>query len=146
MSTAFLFQERKEERTAHRIEQMLSRRDQLTASGALASPQLARDVDAAVEELERKRDLSRCIVHVDMVCCLILWACIVSFLRTDLSMTCCVDRHVALCMCVPPPPLPKATRVVRHTTTVTTSSITTPTTTTTHLTSKGHVLRCCGDA
>ena len=47
---------------------MLARRAQLEASGALSSPQLAREVDTAVAELERSRDLSRCIVHLDMVC------------------------------------------------------------------------------
>lgn len=61
------FQERKEERTSQRIEQMLARRAQLEASGALTSPQVAREVDAAVADLERSRDLSRCIVHLDMV-------------------------------------------------------------------------------
>lgn len=59
-------EERKEERTTEKTEKMLQKRAEITASGALQSPATIRDVDSVVAEFERGRDLSRCIVHVDM--------------------------------------------------------------------------------
>lgn len=59
-------EERKEERTSERITQMLRRRDELEADGSLRTPAVARTVDAAVAEVEAARNLTRCVVHIDM--------------------------------------------------------------------------------
>eukprot|EP00041_Stephanoeca_diplocostata_P038618 m.1533101 g.1533101 ORF g.1533101 m.1533101 type:complete len:348 (+) comp25243_c0_seq3:2682-3725(+) len=59
-------EKRKSKMTEDRIQKMLSKRDQLKRRGVLDSIITQRRVDALVESLEQSRNLSRCIVHVDM--------------------------------------------------------------------------------
>eukprot|EP00038_Savillea_parva_P021162 m.33613 g.33613 ORF g.33613 m.33613 type:complete len:786 (+) comp5035_c0_seq2:97-2454(+) len=59
-------EQRKEERTAERVTHMLAKQAEVEATGALRSPSVLRAVDAAEAQFEGTRDLSRCIVHIDM--------------------------------------------------------------------------------